>query len=230
MGNISRVEAQLTRRMPKASEVLVDYGYWLKRRYGLTGTYLTNAKSFLRSYKQGGDVLSQLEDYISQRKTVLRSVLKRFYEFLKRKSIIYLINDLNEPKLPLGNIYVKIFLSSIQDRLKSKGSLSTYATVLNGYFDSIKDDVSRINKRTAGKYILAPTLSDYTKRLYKTVLKNFCEWGLSYQLIPNDELSKEQRMVRNSLKRISVQSLREIVGMRVILPRSLTSTYCTNPL
>ena len=191
----------------------------------MTGTYLVNAKSFLKSYKQGGDVQSQLVDYISQRSASLRSVLNRFLKFLESKSFNYLINDLNELKLPISNIYVKLFLASSQDRLRSKGSLSIYATVLNGYFSSIKDDLSRINKRTAGKYVLSPTLSDYTKQLYKSVLRAFCQWALSYQGLDASELSREQRLVKKELKKISTQSLREVASMRVILPRSLSSTY-----
>jgi integrase/recombinase XerD len=103
--------------------------------------------------------------------------------------------------------------------------MSIYATVLNGYFESIKDDITRINKRTAGKYILSPTLSDYTKRLYKSVLKTFCEWILEYQLLDYAELSKDQKIVKRSLKKISAHSLKEVAGIRVLIPRSLTATY-----
>jgi len=225
MKQIVRVENRLSARLPKTSQVLVDYEYWLRRKYGVAGSYLANAKSFLKTYKQGGNVQSQLTDYINERRTSLRSVLKRFLGFLAAKDFTYLINDLNEPKLPISNAFVKLFLASAQDRLRSKGSLSIYATVLNGYFGSIKDDISRINKRTAGKYVLSPALSDYTKRLYKSILKAFCEWALSYQLLNAADLSKEQKMIKRGLKRISVQSLREVASLRVVLPRSLTSTY-----
>jgi integrase len=225
MANILKVDDQVSKPLPRASQVLIDYEYWLKRKHGVTGTYLVNAKSFLRSYKQGGGVQSQLVDYISQRNTSLRSILSRFLKFLESKSFHYLINDLNEPKLPISNLYVKLFLASSQDRLRSKGSLSIYSTVLNGYFSSIKDDLSRINKRTAGKYVLSPTLSDYTKQLYKSVLRAFCQWALSYQGLDTSELSREQRLIKKELKKISTQSLREVASMRVILPRSLSSTY-----
>ncbi len=225
MKQIVRVENRLSARLPKTSQVLVDYEYWLRRKYGVTGSYLANAKSFLKTYKQGGNVQSQLTDYINERSTSLRSVLNRFLGFLAAKDFNYLINDLNEPKLPISNAFVKLFLASAQDRLRSKGSLSIYATVLNGYFGSIKDDISRINKRTAGKHVLSPALSDYTKRLYKSILKAFCEWALSYQLLDAADLSKEQKMIKRGLKRISVQSLREVASLRVVLPRSLTSTY-----
>lgn len=225
MSNIIEVGKEVSKPIVTTSQVLVDYEYWLKRKYSVTGAYLVNAKSFLKTYKLGGYVLSQLADYIQQKNSSLRSILNRFYKFLESKGIQFLINDLNEPKLPVSNIYVKLFLASIQDRLRSKGSTSIYATVLNGYFLSIKDDITRINKRTAGKYILSPSLSDYTKRLYKTVLKSFCEWVLAYQGFEIQELSKEQRQIRSALRKISAQSLREIASMRVVLPRRLTSTY-----
>lgn len=225
MSNIIEVGKEVSKPIVTASQVLVDYEYWLKRKYGVTGAYLVNAKSFLKTYKPGGDVLSQLADYIQQKNTSLRSILNRFYKFLESKKIQFLVNDLNEPKLPVSNIYVKLFLASIQDRLRSKGSTSIYATVLNGYFLSIKDDIARINKRTAGKYVLSPNLSDYTKRLYKTVLKSFCDWVLSYQGLETATLSKEQRQIRLALRKISAQSLREVASMRVVLPRRLTSTY-----
>jgi integrase len=225
MANILKVDEHVAKPFSRASQVLIDYEYWLKRKYGVTGTYLVNAKSFLKSYKQGGDVQSQLIDYISQRSPSLRSILTRFLRFLESKSFNYLINDLNEPKLPISNLYVKLFLASSQDRLRSKGSLSIYATVLNSYFSSIKDDLTRLNKRTASKFILSPALSDYTKQLYKSVLRAFCQWALSYQSLDASELSREQRLVKKELKKISVQSLREVASIRVILPRSLSSTY-----
>lgn len=225
MANILQIDDQVAKPFPRASQILIDYEYWLKRKYGVTGTYLVNAKSFLKSYKQGGNVQSQLVDYISQRSASLRSILNRLLRFLEIKKFNYLINDLNEPKLPISNIYVKLFLSSSQDRLRSKGSLAIYATVLNAYFSSIKDDLSRLNKRTAGKFILSPSLSDYTKQLYKSVLRAFCQWALSYQGLDSSELSREQRLVKKELKKISTQSLREVASLRVILPRSLSSTY-----
>ncbi len=225
MRPILRVDRNLSKSLPKASQILIDYEYWLKRKFGVTGSYLVNARSFLKTYRQGGNAQAQLIDYIGQRNASLRSILTRFLGFLEARGFIYLINDLNEPKLPISNVYTKLFLASVQDRLRSKGSIGIYATVLNGYFSSIKEDVNRINKRTAGKYVLSPTLSDYTKRLYKSVLKAFCEWVLSYQMLDPSDLSKEQKIVKRGLKKISTQSLREIAAIRVVLPRSLSSTY-----
>lgn len=225
MTKVIQIGGELSKTLPRASQILIDYEYWVKRKFQASGAYLTNARSFLKTYKQGGNVQAQLEDYLNERSTSLRSILRRFLGYLEQRDITYLINDLNEVKLPISNLYTKLFLASVQDRLRSKGSLSTYATVLNGYFGSIKDDVTRINKRTAGKYVLSPTLSDYTKRLYKSILKGFCEWALAYQLLDSSDLSKEQKLIKRGLKRISTQSLREIASLRVVLPRSLTSTY-----
>jgi integrase len=225
MSQLIKSSQNISRGIPKASQVLVDYEYWLKKRFGGTGTYLANAKAFLRTYRPGGNVVSQLEAYSSIRSTSLQSVLKRFKNYLEHWGIYAIINDLNEPKLPISNAYVKVFLASVQDRLRSKGSISTYATVLNGYFLSIKDDISRINKRTASKYILSPTFSDYTKRLYKTVLKAFCDWALLYQSVAPSDLSREQKLIRRAMRKISVQSLKEVSAIKVRLPRSLSSTY-----
>jgi hypothetical protein len=225
MAALVNIRGSISKSVPKASQVLIDYEYWLHRKYGKTGTYLVNAKSFLRTYKHGGNVQSQLKAYLGERRSALQSILKRFGGFLATRDITMLINDLNEEKLPISNLYVKLFLASAQDRLRSKGSLSIYATVLNGYFNSIKDDVTRMNKRTVGKYVLSPTFSDYTKRLYKSVLKSFSEWVLQYQLIDSSELSREQRMVKRTLRQISIQSLREIASMHVVIPRTITSTY-----
>lgn len=132
MSSLVRNADKVSIALPSASQVLVDYEYWLIRKYGVTGAYLVNAKSFLRTYKQGGNVQSQLTDYINERGTSLRSILNRFLRFLEERSFSYLINDLNESKLPIANVYTKLFLASVQDRLRSKGSLSIYATILNG--------------------------------------------------------------------------------------------------
>lgn len=225
MSRLLKINKELEKSLTRASQVLIEYEYWLRKRYNASPAYLTNAKSFLRSYKQGGDVKAQLEDYMSAKGPSLRSILNRLLLFLEGRKFVYLINDLNEPKPPLSNPFVKLFLISNQDRLRTKGSMSIYATILNAYFLSIKDDVTRINKRTANKYILSPALSDYTKRLYKSVLKAFCEWAYMYQALDPKDLSREQKLVRNGLKKISAQSLREIIGIKVILPRSLSATY-----
>ncbi|GCC50350.1 integrase [Chryseotalea sanaruensis] len=225
MKAISVRNSQVGVQLPKASQLLVDYEYWLKKYYGVTGAYLTNAKTFLRGYRQGGNVLSQLDDYSTAKAPTLRSILKRFGSFLEEKQVTLILNDLNESKLPISNVFVKLYLLSAQDRLRSKSSLSTYATILNGYFKSIKDDPSRINKRTAAKYILDPRLSDYTKSLYKAAIKSFCEWVMEMLNSSSDYLSKEQKTIKRGLKIISQQSIKEVIGIRVSIPRAVSSRY-----
>lgn len=225
MKAISVRNSQVGDQIPKASQLLVDYEYWLKKYYGVTGAYLTNAKTFLKGYRQGGNVLSQLDDYSTAKSPTLRSILKRFGGFLEDKKITYILNDLNETKLPISNVFVKLYLLSVQDRLRSKSSVSTYVTILNGYFKSIKDDPSRINKRTAANYILDPRLSDYTKSLYKAAIKSFCDWAMEMLNSSNDDLSKEQKAVKRGLRVISQQSIKEVIGIRVSIPRAVSSRY-----
>ena len=64
-------------------------------------------------------------------------------------------------------------------------------------------------------YILAPSLSDFTKRLYRSVLKTFCDWALVYQNIDDKELSSDQKVVKKGLRLISTQSLKEIAAIKV---------------
>jgi hypothetical protein len=45
---------RLTKSTPRTSQVLTDYEYWLERKYGVTGAYLVNAKSFLKTYTKVG--------------------------------------------------------------------------------------------------------------------------------------------------------------------------------
>lgn len=198
-----------------ASKVIQDYDYWLNRHYGKAGTYLTNAKTFLKTYKEGGTVISQLESYSEDKSLTIQSFLRRFRRFLEEQDINYLVNDLNEKKLPIGNIYVKIFLVSRKDRLRGELSLSTYATILNQFFNRIDSNLGLFNKRNAERFVLSSSLSDYTKRLYKSVLKTFCDWALLYQNTSDRDLSKDQLLVKKGLGLISVQSLREISAMKV---------------
>ena len=65
MGQTIRTVDRLSKSVPRASQVLTDYEYWLGRKYGVAGAYLVNAKSFLKTYEQGGDVRSQLSDYMT---------------------------------------------------------------------------------------------------------------------------------------------------------------------
>jgi len=107
VGMISKKDG-VRKAPPLASRVLNDYEYWLNKKYGRSSTYLTNAKTFLKTYKQGGTVVSQLDSYADEKGHSLRSVLKRFKLFLEEKKVSYLINDLNERKVPLGNIKLEI--------------------------------------------------------------------------------------------------------------------------
>jgi hypothetical protein len=208
-----------------SSRVLEDYEYWLNRHYGKAGTYLTNAKTFLKTYKDTGTVISQLESYAEDKSFTLQSFLRRFKRFLEERNVTFLINDLNEKKIPIGNIYVKVFLASRMDRLRGDLSLSTYPTVLNQFFNSIDSDISAFNKRNAEKFALAPSLSDYTKRLYKSILKTFCDWAILYQNIPDRELSSGQKQVKKGLKLISTQSLKEISAIKVRSSKSQLKRY-----
>jgi integrase len=212
---LAKRNAGLKKATPLASRVLEDYEYWLNRHYGKAGTYLTNAKTFLKTYKKTGTVISQLESYSEEKSFTLQSFLRRFKRFLEERSVTFLINDLNEKKIPIGNIYVKVFLASRQDLLRGEYSQNTYATILNQFFNRIDSDITLFNKRNAEKFALAPSLSDYTKRLYKSVLKVFCDWAILYQNIHDAELSTMQKKVKKGLRLISTQSLREISSMKV---------------
>lgn len=224
MPNLTRKSSTIAKATPLASRVLEDYDYWLQSEYGKSGTYLTNAKTFLKTVNSAGTVISQLASYAYDKSITLQSFLRRFRRFLELKGIDFVINDLNEKKLPISNIYVKLFLASRQDRLRGELSNNTYATILNGYFNFIKDDLKFFNKRTAEKYILSPS-SDYTKRLYRSVLKSFCEWALLYQEQKISDLSTDQRKIQKGLKMISPLSLREVAAIMVKTSRSQIKRY-----
>lgn len=225
MPNLSRKSSTIAKATPRASQVLEEYDYWLKKEYGKSGTYLTNAKTFLKTVKPAGTVISQLDTYANKKSITLQSFLRRFRRFLELKGIDFIINDLNDKKLPISNIYVKLFLASRQDRLQGELSSSTYATVLNGYFNFIKDDLRFFNKRTAEKYVLSPDLSDFTKRLYRSILKAFCDWAVLYQDQKVTDLSTEQRKIQKGLKMISPLSLREISAIVVKTSKSQIKQY-----
>lgn len=225
MPNLTRKSSTIAKATPLASRVLQDYDYWLQKEYGKSGTYLTNAKTFLKTVKQAGTVISQLDTYASNKSITLQSFLRRFRRFLELKGIYFIINDLNDKKLPISNIYVKLFLASRQDRLQGELSNNTYATVLNRYFNFIKDDLRFFNKRTAEKYILSPDLSDFTKRLYRSILKAFCDWAALYQGQKIGDLSLEQRKIQKGLKLISPLSLREISAIVVKTSKSQLKRY-----
>lgn len=224
MPNLTKKSSVVSKATHLASRVIQDYDYWLQKEYGKSGTYLTNAKTFLKTVKAAGTVISQLETYAYDKSITLQSFLRRFRRFLELKGIDFIVNDLNEKKLPISNIYVKLFLASRQDRLRGVLSNNTYATVLNGYFNQIKDDLRFFNKRTAEKYILSPD-SDYTKRLYRSIMKAFCDWALLYQEQKLSNLSTDQRKIQKGLKLISPLSLREIAAIAVKTSRSQIKRY-----
>jgi integrase/recombinase XerD len=89
----------------------------------------------------------------------------------------------------------------------------------------IDHNLKSFNKRSAEKFILAPSLSDYTKSLYKSVLKAFCDWALLYQTTDPNDLSKEQLIVKKGLRLISAQSLREISAIKVPFSREQAKRY-----
>jgi integrase/recombinase XerD len=225
MKKIVKLNSALEKGTLLASQVVAEYELWLDKRYGKTGSYRTNAKTFLKRSKQGPTLTFQLETYMEDMSLTMQSILRRFGRFLEEKRIDFVVNDLLEKKLPLGNIYVKIFLASRKDRLRGEYSLSVYATVLNQFFNLIKDDLRFFNKRSAEKFIHAPALSDFTKRLYKSVLKSFCDWALLYQNTNPKELSAEQRQVQKGLRFLSGQSLREIADIKVQHSREQSKRY-----
>jgi integrase/recombinase XerD len=225
MKKIVTLNSALKKGTPLASQVVSEYELWLGKRYGRLGSYLTNAKTFLKRSKQGPALSFQLDTYIEDMSLTMQSILRRFQRFLEEKRIQFVVNDLLEKRLPLGNIYVKIFLANRRDRLRGEYSLSTYATVLNQYFNLIDHDLRLFNKRSAEKFIHAPALSDFTKRLYKSVLKSFCDWALLYQNTDAKQLSREQRQVQKGLLLLSAQSLREIADIKVQNSREQAKRY-----
>lgn len=225
MKQIEKIGGSLKKRTPPASRVLSEYELWLNMRYGKIGNYLTNAKTFLKTYKDGPEVIYQLESYMEDMSLTMQSILRRFRIFLGEKGIQFVVNDLLEKKVPLGNIYVKLFLASHKDRLRGDYSLSTYATVLNQFFNLIHNDLRLFNKKWAEKFIHSPSLSDFTRRLYKSILKGFCDWALVYQSASAKELSKEQLLVKRGLSVISTHSLREIVTIKVLYSREQGKRY-----
>ncbi|HEV8511984.1 MAG TPA: site-specific integrase [Cyclobacteriaceae bacterium] len=225
MKKVARINTTLKKGTPPASRILAEYELWLNKRFGKVGNYLTNAKTFLKTYRNGPELIYQLDSYMDGMSLTMQSILRRFRSFLEEKGIQFIVNDLLEKKLPIGNIYVKLFLASRKDRLRGEYSPGIYATVLNQFFNQIDNDLRFFNKRWAEKFIHAPTLSDFTKRLYKSVLKSFCEWALLYKTTDSKELSKEQQMVKKGLGPISVQSLREIADIKVQHSRQQAKRY-----
>jgi hypothetical protein len=81
MPNLTRKSSAIAKGSPLASRVLQDYDYWLQKEYGKSGTYLTNAKTFLKTVKAAGTVISQLDTYAYDKSITLQSFLRRFRDF-----------------------------------------------------------------------------------------------------------------------------------------------------
>jgi len=200
----------------RASETLSDYEQWLLSNYGSIGTYRDHAKSFLRRFREQGSLLNQLDTFASRKSITGRSILNRFRKFLEEKNIRSVSNDLKTTggdALPLSNVYVKLYLVSNKDRLRSKRSRSTYATILNNYFNLI-GSVKHFEKITAQRFAFAKGFSEFTSALYATVLKSFARWALTYLTTPDDELSSSERKIKGALGEMSIRSLRDILAMK----------------
>ncbi len=208
----SRPQAQIL----TASEILSDYEQWLLSNYGSIGTYRDHAKSFLKRFRDHGSLLNQLDTFASKKSITGRSILNRLRKFLEEKNIQGARNDLKASggdELPLANVYVKLYLVSSKDRLRSKRSRSTYATILNSYFNFI-GEAKHFEKITAQRFVFAKGRSEFTSALYTTVLKSFATWALTYLITPDDELSSNERKIKGALGEMSIRSLRDIVAMK----------------
>lgn len=205
-----------------ATQVLNDYEHWLQANFKTTSSYLPHARSFLIHYKTGGSLLTQIDTVSRHKSPTAKSLLKRFQLFLIEKGIDQLHNDLLEERLPKASILVKLFLLSSKDRLKSKTSRQTYANILNGYL-RYAGDIRHIEKFTAERFIFSKQRSDFTTRLYVSVVRNFVEWILSYLDAPDDELSPLELGIKHSFSRNQIHSLKQILSIRSKTPD--TTTY-----
>jgi len=195
------------------TEVLSDYEQWLLLHYGSVGTYLDHAKSFLKRFKPSGTLARQLDTFAAAKSITGRSILKRFGRFLEEKKINSIKKDFPVDPLPRGNVFVKLYLLSQKDHLKSERSRSTYATVLNNYFEEIHQ-LKHCEKVTAERFIFSKDHSDFTASLYASVLRSFARWALSYLETPDEELSREERKLKAGLSVCSKRSLRDVASIK----------------
>lgn len=199
-----------------ASEVLSDYEQWLLANYGTVGTYRDHAKSFLKRFRDSGSLLNQLDTFASKKSITGKSILNRFKRFLEEKSIASARNDLKptrESRLPRSNVYIKLFMATSIDKLRSRKSLSTYATVLNRYFESI-GELRHFEKITAQRFIFNKKFSPFTSALYATVLKSFARWAVGYLASADGDLSPSELKIKLALSEISVKSLQDILSIK----------------
>src|SRR5258707_7565360 len=96
MKQIAKIKESLRKVTPPASRVLSEYELWLNKRYGKVGNYLTNAKTFLKTYKEGPELIYQLDSYMEDIGLTMQSILRRFRRFLEEKEIQFVVNDLLE--------------------------------------------------------------------------------------------------------------------------------------
>jgi len=200
-----------------ASEILSDYEQWLLTHYGSVGTYRDHAKSFLKKFRANGSLLSQLETFAAKKSITGRSILNRFGKFLLEKKILSTVNDLKkdtrESRLPIANAYVKLYLATSTDRLRSGKTLSTYATILNNYFEFI-GALTHFEKLTAQRFIFAKGLSPFTSSLYGSVIKSFAQWALGYLTSPDEELSAPDRKIKGALASLRIKSIKDVVAIK----------------
>lgn len=200
-----------------ASEVLSDYEQWLLSHYGAVGTYAAHAKSFLKRFRDRGSLVNQLDTFAARKSITGRSILNRFKKFLVEKSISSITNDLRKDtalaRLPRTNAVVKLFMATSTDRLKSPRTLSTYATILNGYFNFIRE-IRHFEKITAECFVFQKNFSPFTTSLYASVLKAFAKWALAYVTTPNEELSAQERKIKSAFSQVSVKALRDVAQIK----------------
>jgi integrase len=203
-------------KIKPATEILSDYEQWLLTHYGSIGTYRDHAKSFLKRFRDNGSLESQLETFAAKKSITGRSILNRFQKFLDEKKISSVKNDLKETrhsKLPRSSVLVKLYMASSLDRLRSKKTLSTYATILNDYFAGL-GDLRHFEKLTAEQFIFRKGLSPFTSALYASVLKSFAEWAIGFLISDDDELSPSERKIKQSLSVMSTKSVRDVLAIK----------------
>lgn len=215
--HLPKKSSKLPAPIKTASEALSDYEQWLLTHYGSVGTYRDHAKSFLKRYRDQGSLQSQLETFARKKSITGRSILNRFKKFLEEKNIRTVANDLKterESRLPRSNVYIKLFMAMSMDKLRSQRSRSTYATILNGYFEFI-GELHHFEKLTAQRYIFNRKFSPYTSALYATVLKSFARWAVGYVMSGDGELSSPERKIKHALSDVSAKSLRDVLAIKV---------------
>ena len=209
----------------KGSVVLNDYSYWLSKKVNSPTPYLSVAKSCIKSISNTGNLLLRVEQEMKGWSGSMKAFYKKFQDYLLEQEITWVVNDLDGVRLPIAGPLVKLYLAYSQDTLRSKMSKSTYATILNSFMDGIQGDVSKLTKRNVARFIQHQELSDYTKRLYVSVIKSFVRWVYSYHLADKSTLSQEDKKVKKALAKCSPKELQDILTFQVKVSGSLSKTY-----